>query len=84
MVIFFALDKFSCDENKEYTLGNTTPEEYLEKMLSCVENGELIIAKKKTEVSVDLAENLDKASYADRYKMDLSKADDRCQREGDF
>ena len=75
MLKIFALDKFPCDENRENTLGNTTPEEYLEKMLSCVENGELIIAKKKTKVSVDLAENLDKASYADRYKMDLSKAD---------
>ena len=71
----FACVQFDRDENTEYTLGNLTPEEYLKKMLSCVEDGELCIAKTKTDVSIELANNLKEASYLERYKIDLTKTD---------
>ena len=71
----FACDQFAADENKEFSLTGITPEKYLETMLSCIENGELYIAQKEDDVSIELAADLSDASYAKRYVVDVSKKD---------
>ena len=71
----FACDQFAFDENNEYSLSDVTPEEYLKKMLSCIDGGELYIAKEEDDVSISLAENLSVADFVVKYTFDLSKAD---------
>lgn len=71
----FACDRFAADENKEFSFTGVTPEKYLETMLSCIENGELYIAQKEDDVSIELATNLSAASYVKRYAVDASKMD---------
>ena len=71
----FACDQFAADENKEFSFTGVTPEKYLETMLSCIENGELYIAHKEDDVSIELAADLTDASYAKRYVIDVAKMD---------
>lgn len=71
----FACDRFAADENKEFSFTGVTPEKYLETMLSCIENGELYIAHKEDDVSIELAADLTDASYAKSYAVDVSKMD---------
>ena len=71
----FVCDRFAADESKAYPLAGVTPEKYLETMLSCFENGELYIAQKEDDVSIELAADLTDASYAKRYAVDVSKMD---------
>ena len=71
----FACDRFAADENKEFSFTGVTPEKYLETMLSCIENGELYIAHKEDDVSIELAADLTDASYAKRYAIDVAKMD---------
>lgn len=71
----FACDWFAADENKEFSFTGVTPEKYLETMLSCIENGELCIAQKEDDVSVELAADLTDASYVKRYVIDIAKID---------
>lgn len=71
----FACDQFVSDENNEYSLSDVTPEEYLKKMLSCVDGGVLCIAKREDAVSIELAENLSSADFVVKYVFDPSKAD---------
>lgn len=71
----FACDRFAADENKEFSFTGVTPEKYLETMLSCIENGELYIAQKEDDVSIELAADLTDASYAKRYVIDVAKMD---------
>ena len=71
----FACNLFEMDENKEFSFADVTSEKYLETMLSCIENGELYIAQKEDDVSIELATNLSDASYVKRYVVDVSKMD---------
>ena len=71
----FACDRFATDENKEFSFTGVTPEKYLETMLSCIENGELYIAQKEDDVSIELAADLTDASYVKRYVIDAAKMD---------
>ena len=71
----FACDQFVADENKEFSFTGVTPEKYLETMLSCIENGELYIAQKEDDVSIELAADLTDASYVKRYVIDVAKMD---------
>ena len=71
----FARDRFAADENKEFSFTGVTLEKYLETMLSCIENGELYIAQKEDDVSIELATNLSAASYVKRYVIDVAKID---------
>ena len=71
----FACDRFAADENKEFSFTDVTPEKYLETMLSCIENGELYIAHKEDDVSIELAADLSAASYVKRYVIDIAKMD---------
>ena len=71
----FACDQFAADKNKEFSFTDITLEKYLETMLSCIENGELYIAQKKDDVSIELAVNLSAASYVKRYVIDIAKMD---------
>lgn len=71
----FACDQFVSDENNEYSLSDVTPEEYLEKMLSCIDGDELCIAKKEDDISINLAENFSVADFVVKYTFDLSKID---------
>ena len=71
----FACNQFAADESKAYPLAGVTPEKYLETMLSCFENGELYIAHKEDDVSIELAADLTDASYAKRYAVDVAKMD---------
>lgn len=71
----FACDQFAADENKEVSFTDITLEKYLETMLSCIENGELYIAQKEDDVSIELAANLSDASYVKRYVIDVAKMD---------
>lgn len=71
----FACDRFAADENKEFSFTGVTPEKYLKTMLSCIENGELYIAQKEDDVSVELAADLTDVSYAKRYVIDVAKMD---------
>lgn len=69
----FACDQFVSDENSEYTLSDVTPEEYLKKMLSCIEGDELYVAKEEDDVSINLAQNPSSADFVVKYTFDLSK-----------
>ena len=71
----FACDQFASDENNEYSLSDVTPEEYLVKMLSCIDGGELYIAKEEDDVSISLAENLSVADFVVKYTFAPSKID---------
>ena len=71
----FVCDQFVSDKNNEYSLSDVTPEEYLKKMLSCIDGGVLYIAKEEDDVSINLAENLSVADFAVKYTFDLSKID---------
>lgn len=71
----FACDQFALKANNEYSLADVTPEEYLKKMLSCIDGGELCIAKEKDDVSINLAQRLSSADFVVKYTFDLSKAD---------
>lgn len=71
----FACDQFVSDENNEYTLSKVTPEEYLKKMLSCLDGGELCIAKAEDDVSINLAQSFSSADFVVKYTFDLSKID---------
>ncbi len=71
----FTCDQFDPDENNEYSLSDVTPEEYLKKMLSCIDGGELYVAKEEDDVSISLAENLSVADFVVKYTFDLSKID---------
>lgn len=71
----FACDQFASDENNEYSLSDVTPEEYLKKMLSCIDGGELYIAKEEDGVSINLAENLSSADFVMKYMLSISKID---------
>ena len=71
----FACDQFASDENNEYSLSDVTPEEYLKKMLSCIDGGELCIAKEEDDVSSNLAQSLSAADFVVKYTLDFSKAD---------
>ena len=71
----FACDRFAADENKEFSFTGVTLEKYLETMLSCIENGELYIAQKEDDVSIELAADLTDASYVKRYVIDVAKMD---------
>lgn len=71
----FACDRFAADENKEFSFTGVTPEKYLETMLSCIENGELYIAHKEDDVSIELAADLADTSYVKRYVIDVAKMD---------
>lgn len=70
MTKIFARNQFSDIKNDGDASPDISPEVYLQTMLSCVKDGELRIAKKRTDVSVELADDLDSASYVDRYQMD--------------
>lgn len=69
----FACDQFDPDENNEYSLSDVTPEEYLKKMLSCIDGGVLYIAKEEDDVSISLAENLSVADFVVKYTFAPSK-----------
>ena len=71
----FACDQFAFDENNEYSLSDVTPEEYLKKMLSCIDGGALYVAKEEDDVSINLAKNLSVADFVVKYTFDLSKID---------
>ena len=71
----FAWDQFAADENKSFSFTSITSKKYLETMLSCIENGELYIAHKEDDVSIELAADLTDASYAKRYVIDVAKMD---------
>lgn len=71
----FACDQFALKANNEYSLADVTPEEYLKKMLSCIDGGELCIAKEEDDVSINLAQRLSSADFVVKYTFDLSKAD---------
>ena len=71
----FACDQFDSDENKGYSLSDVTAEEYLKKMLSCIDGGELYIAKEEDDVSINLAENLSVADFVVKYTFAPSKID---------
>lgn len=71
----FACDQFAADENKGFSFTSITSKKYLETMLSCIENGELCIAQKEDDVSVELAADLTDASYVKRYVIDVAKMD---------
>lgn len=71
----FACDRFAADENKEFSFTGVTLEKYLETMLSCIENGELYIAQKEDDVSIELAADLTDASYVKRYVIGAAKMD---------
>ena len=71
----FACDQFTFDENNEYSLSDVTPEEYLKKMLSCIDGGELYVAKEEDDVSISLAENLSVADFVVKYTFAPSKID---------
>ena len=71
----FACDQFAADEKEEYSLASIMPEMYLKTMISCIENGELYIAEKEDDVSVELADDLLNASYVKVYVGDVSKID---------
>ena len=71
----FSFDQFALKANNEYSLADVTPEEYLKKMLSCIDGGELYIAKEEDDVSINLAENLSVADFVVKYTLDLSKID---------
>ena len=75
MKMIFACDQFAADEKEERSLASITPEMYLKTMLSCIENGELYIAHREDDVSVELAANLTDASYVKRYVIDVAKMD---------
>ena len=71
----FACDQFAADENKSFSFTSITSKKYLETMLSCIENGELYIAQKEDDVSIELAADLTDASYVKRYVIDVAKMD---------
>ena len=71
----FACDQFAADENKGFSFTSIASKKYLETMLSCIENGELCIAQKEDDVSVELAADLTDASYVKRYVIDVAKID---------
>ena len=71
----FACDQFASDKNNEYSLSDVTPEEYLKKMLSCIDGGVLYIAKEEDDVSINLAENFFVADFVVKYTFDPSKID---------
>ena len=71
----FACDQFASDKNNEYSLSDVTPEEYLKKMLSCIDGGALYVAKEEDDVSINLAKNLSVADFVVKYTFDLSKID---------
>lgn len=71
----FACDQFASDENNEYSLSDVTPEEYLKKMLSCIDGGELYIAKEEDDVSINLAQRLSSADFVVKYTFAPSKID---------
>lgn len=65
----FACDQFAADENKGFSFTSIASKKYLETMLSCIENGELCIAQKEDDVSVELAADLTDVSYVKRYHL---------------
>ena len=71
----FACDQFAADENKGFSFTSIASKKYLETMLSCIENGELYIAQKEDDVSIELAADLTDASYAKKYVIDVVKMD---------
>lgn len=71
----FACDQFALKANNEYYIADVTPEEYLQKMLSCIDGGVLYIAKEEDDVSINLAENFSVADFVVKYTFDLSKID---------
>ena len=73
MIKIFARNQFSGIENGSDVLLDISPVAHLRTMLSCVEDRELRIAKEQTDVSVELADDLDSASYVDGYQLDALK-----------
>ena len=71
----FACDQFALKANNEYSIADVTPEEYLQKMLSCIDGGVLYIAKEEDDVSINLAENFSVADFVVKYTFDPSKID---------
>ena len=71
----FACNRFTADENKGFSFTDITSEKYLETMFSCIENGELYIAEKEDDVSIELAADSSDASYVKRYVIDVAKID---------
>lgn len=71
----FTCDQFALKANNEYSIADVTPEEYLKKMLSCLDGGVLYIAKEEDNVSINLAQSLSSADFVVKYAFDLSKAD---------
>ena len=71
----FACAQFASEENNEYSLADVTPEEYLKKMLFCIEGDELCIAKEADDVSINLAQDLSSADFVVKCTLDSSKVD---------
>lgn len=68
----FTCKQFAPDKDKD-SFSDVTPEEYLKGMLSCIDGGELCIAKEADDVSINLAQNLSSANYIVQYTLDISK-----------
>ena len=73
----FTVNQFPANEHGEYSLGDITPEEYLAKLYSNIDEGELCIAKNADEDGYyfETATELSDATEVYRYTVDVSKAD---------
>ena len=71
----FACDQFVSGEDGEASLADVMPEEYLKKMLSCIDGGVLCIAKEEDGVSCNLAQDVSSADVVVKYTLDVSKID---------
>ena len=73
----FTANQFDTNERGEYDLSGITPAEYLEKLYSNIEEGELYIAKSADEEGYYFitATDLSDATEIDRYTVDASKSD---------
>ena len=73
----FTAKQFDANERGEYDLSGITPAEYLEKLYSGIEEGELYIAKSADDEGYYFvtAADLSDATEIDHYTVDASKAD---------
>lgn len=82
MTKIFSRGCFESDE-EFYAL---SPEDYLKTMLTFVDGGKLYIAIYADDISVELAESVDKATIIAEYEFDVNKADvfAICAKEGEI
>ena len=73
----FTINQFPANVHGEYSSADITPAEYLEKMYSNIEDGELYIAKNADEEGYWFvtADDLSDATEVYHYTVDVSKAD---------